>query len=647
MSDPGSTPPTDTAKLSSPSSTSLAFLVHSPDTVQRNLPPDVDNKPLARQKRRRTSPEDQKILEAEYQRNPKPDKVARAEIVKRVALGEKEVQIWFQNRRQNSRRKSRPLEPHEIQSHLQSSGTDSAFLSSSTPHTDEMEEIEEDVPGVERAVDHGRQAANSADLSNGIDAPMSRSELENTAANKAPVSSARESAGPSSQTTEIASQPAGAADIGSSQPIPSSQEVPRQSTGYLANRRIASLAKNSEDRVQEKGKHARPSASTSLPQEPDDESEDEVPASYLANRRIKDFVRSFENTVRGYGRKSKNSKEPVSDTRQQESSGQSQVAQPPEPMPPSSSAPAAAPTPVRTLKKTGSFVRLSMTEDGKARVISNDESPSPPRSQPTPSTFSERSGGLRRSYSAAGLNESLKSAQEQSPSGLSRSFSGRSRDSRAWEFWCDSDARNSLTEKANQEGSGSAADAIELIRSTSRGALQSKVNKRAAQPLTQGPTKRQRIDGKPSSRQPLSRSSSSLARLQTKPQKKQDGDGFEIPQTESDKENWEPSGQHISGRRKLTTSQSATQPRRRILGENTNIMSQNSSLGSMMAREKAQKSPVKGRLKNSQSINPEDDEEVAAFMGNAARGNERTNVSSGEELGCVQGLLKLSQGNWR
>ena len=32
----------------------LAFLVHSPETVQRNLPPDVDNKPLARQKRRRT-----------------------------------------------------------------------------------------------------------------------------------------------------------------------------------------------------------------------------------------------------------------------------------------------------------------------------------------------------------------------------------------------------------------------------------------------------------------------------------------------------------------------------------------------------------------------------------------------------------------
>ena len=38
------------------------------------------------------SPEDHAILEAEYKKNPKPDKAARIEIVNRVALGEKEVQ---------------------------------------------------------------------------------------------------------------------------------------------------------------------------------------------------------------------------------------------------------------------------------------------------------------------------------------------------------------------------------------------------------------------------------------------------------------------------------------------------------------------------------------------------------------------------
>jgi hypothetical protein len=41
------------------------------------------------------SPEDHAVLEAEYQRNPKPDKVARASIVSRVSLGEKEVQVCF------------------------------------------------------------------------------------------------------------------------------------------------------------------------------------------------------------------------------------------------------------------------------------------------------------------------------------------------------------------------------------------------------------------------------------------------------------------------------------------------------------------------------------------------------------------------
>lgn len=39
------------------------------------------------------SPEDQATLEAEYKRNSKPDKAARMEILKKVSLGEKEVQV--------------------------------------------------------------------------------------------------------------------------------------------------------------------------------------------------------------------------------------------------------------------------------------------------------------------------------------------------------------------------------------------------------------------------------------------------------------------------------------------------------------------------------------------------------------------------
>ncbi|KAK4672338.1 hypothetical protein QC763_102230 [Podospora pseudopauciseta] len=65
-------------------------------------------------KRKRTAAKDKAILEAAYNANPKPDKAARLDIVKRVSLNEKEVQIWFQNRRQNDRRKSRPLSPQEL-----------------------------------------------------------------------------------------------------------------------------------------------------------------------------------------------------------------------------------------------------------------------------------------------------------------------------------------------------------------------------------------------------------------------------------------------------------------------------------------------------------------------------------------------------
>lgn len=44
-------------------------------------------------KRKRTSAKDHAVLEAEYILNPKPNKAARAEIVQRVELSEKAVQV--------------------------------------------------------------------------------------------------------------------------------------------------------------------------------------------------------------------------------------------------------------------------------------------------------------------------------------------------------------------------------------------------------------------------------------------------------------------------------------------------------------------------------------------------------------------------
>lgn len=77
-----------------------------------STPPQTEKHPKG--KRKRTAAKDKMILEEAYSSNPKPDKQARLEIVQRVSLNEKEVQIWFQNRRQNDRRKSRPLSAQEI-----------------------------------------------------------------------------------------------------------------------------------------------------------------------------------------------------------------------------------------------------------------------------------------------------------------------------------------------------------------------------------------------------------------------------------------------------------------------------------------------------------------------------------------------------
>ncbi|KAL7935224.1 hypothetical protein V8C35DRAFT_298850 [Trichoderma chlorosporum] len=89
---------------------------YMPGLAQSALPtvssPTTDKHPKG--KRKRTATKDKLILEEAYSINPKPDKQARLEIVNRVSLNEKEVQIWFQNRRQNDRRKSRPLSPQEL-----------------------------------------------------------------------------------------------------------------------------------------------------------------------------------------------------------------------------------------------------------------------------------------------------------------------------------------------------------------------------------------------------------------------------------------------------------------------------------------------------------------------------------------------------
>ncbi|KAF2122636.1 hypothetical protein BDV96DRAFT_482017 [Lophiotrema nucula] len=550
-----------TGRRSSPI-TGLAFLVHSPQSVANNLPPDVDNKPLARQRRRRTSKEDEEILKTEYLKNPKPDKAARIEIVSKVALGEKEVQIWFQNKRQNDRRRQRPLDDSSDPLLMSSSSNMSDPLAEDDNVRDEHE-AEIDAEQNEEALATEEVASKLTETSEEVivkeDTPQNNEEAKEDSQD-----STESATVPSTDPQTVDTAPT---EMGSSQQDPpASQDASQPRRSWLADRRSASFRYSEEE--------------------------------FSAEAAI------F----------------------------------PPPALPAAESA-----TSTRTLKRAHSFVRLSMTADGKARVVTDaDKSPSPPQIQAEPSTFARTAGGLRRSFSAAGLNERLIAASRDEPvPKIPRTGSniGRSRDSRAWEFWCDPDSRNnrSLTTQAEQEGSGSAVDAIGLLRANRRVLIQNQARQNALARHDSSKVLGEQGVKKP--RAPMQRASTTFGRLQTKEGKKKDGsDSDEIPQTESDKENWEPDVPQ-SRRAKPQHAPLGSQRPRQILGENTEIMSQSSSLGAMLAKEGVKGTPKRNR----ENQDPEKDDELRTFMS----GGGSASLSTAEEAGCVEGLLKLSQGNWR
>jgi hypothetical protein len=137
------------------------------------------------------------------------------------------------------------------------------------------------------------------------------------------------------------------------------------------------------------------------------------------------------------------------------------------------------------------------------------------------------------------------------------------------------------------------------------------------------------------SRGSIQRASTISGRFSTKEYKKggDETESDEFPQTESDKENWEPEVTPSARRYQVATPPAARRARM-ILGENTDVMSQTASLGALLARERG-----KG------IIDPEQDDELRSFMGGDDMSGR--SLGSAEEAGCVEGLLKLSQGQWR
>ncbi|CAL9737790.1 homeobox protein Yox1p [Monosporozyma servazzii] len=96
----------------------FAFITHSKDTFGVKEP-KIDNAPLARRKRRRTSSQELNILQDSFNKCITPSRMEKIILAQRCNMSEKAVQIWFQNKRQALKRhKSMPMTPsikHEEQ----------------------------------------------------------------------------------------------------------------------------------------------------------------------------------------------------------------------------------------------------------------------------------------------------------------------------------------------------------------------------------------------------------------------------------------------------------------------------------------------------------------------------------------------------
>ncbi|KAL8994837.1 MAG: hypothetical protein Q9169_005313 [Polycauliona sp. 2 TL-2023] len=603
----------------------LPFSLDQALAMGHNSPPPSGSQALARAKRRRTSPEDQAILEAAFQKNAKPDKAERAELLSRVSLGEKELsvcanlshfqdlapadccsrwtrissfanasfQIWFQNRRQVSRRRSRPLTSDDVLSQQQ--------LSSSF------------------SLDESSQ-----------DAVLSQ-----------------ESTSASSQT------------LLESEPV--------QQSNHVGSRGPVSKDDGLNTTPSSTGDTTLAMSSAPLPHVSDSEKTKELPALSTSTSVSDDSIRPISKPL-----KASKKKPDACFTLYDESQSDVQSVAPCLPVP---------------TKRKQSQPRLATSLDGSVRVrTGNSPTPSPPR--PRDSLFSRQpraSGPLQRSQSAI--------VTPTFPLPRSTASIGRSRDSRTWEFYCDPNARDELTKQAEREQSGSAVGAIGLIRSCSKGSLSAgsrptNPHKRNATASKPDSGKRLKADTSIKTSKPkLARATSSIARLQnprslskmsnanksTTPvtannnsdssKKKKPTYTDLLDGNESDKENWAPGTQtSVTPRRTKPNT-----PQTNILTENQHLPSLSSSLDVLLSRDSSgnARHPRRGNKMGTRVIDLEagkrgqenerdgsDDDGVREFMTARNGSGSGENVIVGgdgdeEDLDCVEGLLKLSRGDWR
>ncbi|KJZ72661.1 hypothetical protein HIM_08020 [Hirsutella minnesotensis 3608] len=553
-----------------PGTASLQSLLHPADDASApDATPDAEKHPKG--KRKRTAAKDKMILEEAYRNNPKPDKQARLEIVDRVSLNEKEVQIWFQNRRQNDRRKSRPLSPEELAA-LKYSGLHAI---SSDPVSTRGALLDSDKP-----YPSSDPAASWPADPQSVSPPFNRTSPDQ-------AQTLTDVATPRHASQENASQARPGATPLLGEDAPSSQQSQaHDSTSY--------------------------SFSSSV--------------GYLANRW--NLGSSFSTPC---------------------SSGAAADDSPrPDSLPP----PSCSSDATRNGNKSQSHVRLSLSLEGKAELVSNQASParcapirpSSALSGPMPA----RRAGLQRSHSAlpAITLPPISALTNSLPPRLIR---GRSRDVHAWESCADSERRDELTTQAEHESNGSAIAAISLLRSSSA-VLQPSSNKRNAS-LTRPQQPRQ------TKRAKFGRTSSTYARLENvdtdldKPRQSFNGKvkvAMLMSPNDSDKENWSPD----------EDANPSARQRRRPLPSDPPLKSQNNRRQLRVLQEqkrpamlgnRAHTAPSGPRGLNKGDVNIYEDVEKCRSREDEVERFMRGEVSPSKkgDMDCVAGLLSLSQGAWR
>ncbi|EFX03284.1 homeobox transcription factor [Grosmannia clavigera kw1407] len=605
---------------------------------------------------------------------PKPDKTARLDIVSQVSLNEKEVQIWFQNRRQNDRRKSRPLFPQEI-AVLRLGGLH-AFSSDSPPSLIRSS-ISYPNGALSSSPPHlARNEPSTTPLSSPELGPWEPEALARKQAEEQQLLQRQERDHPFQSARNGAQTPSLSFSSSTS------------SVGYLANRWNAHSSfstPSSTFHVNGFGSIGRDGCQDDLvktdPFAPLSSAPAVLPPPHQQHQLRRPSQRPFRISL--------------------SLDGKAEVIAGLSPSPPRRLPPPQLTAAIPFGRRSGS--RSSTGSDGHL-----------------PSLPAIQRAGLSRSQSAISLGSGLTLPPISSLTGSLESGSipappsqpvhpprlmrGRSRDVHAWVSVCNAEIRidDELSAQAQHEISGSAIAAISLLRSTSANAGAASVSSSVLQPNsskrnTTGRPTAPRLGGK---RPKLVRSSSSVARLQSVPPSHGAKVGEEndevwvddekkkklklstlLSGNDSDKENWSPdedgrpvsvhsqrpSGTGNSGRRPLPSARTAQQ-QRAIAGRVLNYCNINknrdfrNSSNLLAKRQNGGKSgsglsggldifedssseggdaPTKrAPLSRAATIPGTDD--VEKFM----RSGEASPSKKGD-LDCVAGLLSLSQGIWR